>query len=119
MRYIVIVAYQVFPNLRESFFNLVRTEADALVQNELGTLHVTSMIDQNDPNKFINIKIFEDADAYALHKKGEILQSFLTSADEMILSGPNIVFEGYHMYSCDDFTLEQNSGNDLSAYFKR
>lgn len=33
MRYVVIVAYRVFPDKREMFFNLVRKEADALVQN--------------------------------------------------------------------------------------
>ena len=35
MRYVVIVSYRVFPTQRETFFNLVRKEADALVQNEL------------------------------------------------------------------------------------
>ncbi|HLV50730.1 MAG TPA: antibiotic biosynthesis monooxygenase [Flavobacterium sp.] len=119
MRYIVIVEYQVFPNLRERFFDLVRKEATAVVEIELGTLHVTSMIDRTDPNKFINLKIFEDSDAYEIHKNGEILEAFLTSADEMIIAGPKIVFEGYQMFSCDDYTLEQKSGDDLSAYFKR
>src|SRR5690606_9711813 len=119
MRYVVIVEYRVFPNHREAFFDLVRKEADALVQNELGTLHVTSMIDSIDPNKFINLKIFESKDAYEEHKTGLILHAFLKSADVFIIKGPEVLFEGYQMYSCDDYTLEQKSGEDMSAYFKR
>ena len=119
MRYVVIVAYRVFPDKRESFFNLVRKEADALVQNELGTLHVTNMIDQIDPNKFLNLKIFESKEAYEEHKSGLILKAFLQEADEMVIEGPNVIFEGIHMYSCDDYTLEQKSGEDMTAYFKR
>ncbi|MBA5793397.1 antibiotic biosynthesis monooxygenase [Flavobacterium sp. xlx-214] len=119
MRYVVIVSYRVFPQQREAFFNLVRKEADALVQNELGTLHVTSMMDQIDPNKFLNLKIFESKEAYEEHKKGSILKAFLQEADEMILEGPQVIFEGVHMYSCDDYTLEQKSGEDMSAYFRR
>jgi len=119
MRYVVIVAYRVFPDKRESFFNLVRKEADALVQNELGTLHVTNMIDQIDPNKFLNLKIFESKEAYEEHKNGLILKAFLQEADEMVIEGPNVIFEGIHMYSCDDYTLEQKSGEDMTSYFKR
>lgn len=119
MRYVVIVAYRVFPDKRESFFDLVRKEADALVQNELGTLHVTSMIDRIDPNKFSNLKIFESQEAYEAHKNGDILKAFLKEADTFVLEGPNVIFEGYHMYSCDDYTIEQKSGNDLSDFFKR
>jgi len=119
MRYVVIVEYRVFPDQREVFFDLVRKEADALVQNELGTLHVTTMIDSVDPNKFINLKIFESKDAYEEHKKGEILSAFLKVADPYILIGPEVIFEGYQMYSCDDYTLEQKSGEDMAAYFRR
>lgn len=119
MRYVVIVEYRVFPNQREAFFDLVRKEADALVQNELGTLHVTTMIDSIDPNKFINLKIFESRDAYEEHKVGLILHAFLKEADAYIIKGPDVLFEGYQMYSCDDYTLEQKSGEDMSAYFKR
>lgn len=119
MRYVVIVAYRVFPDKREAFFDLVRKEADALVQNELGTLHVTSMIDRVDPNKFLNLKIFESQEAHETHKGGEILKAFLIEADPFITEGPSIIFEGYHMYSCDDYTIEQKSGNDLSEYFRR
>ena len=53
-------------------FNLVTKEADALVQNELGTLHVTNMLDQTDLNKFLNLKIFESQEAYEEHKKGRL-----------------------------------------------
>ncbi|HLV50538.1 MAG TPA: antibiotic biosynthesis monooxygenase, partial [Flavobacterium sp.] len=75
MRYVVIVAYRVFPTQRETFFNLVTKEADALVQNELGTLHVTNMLDQTDLNKFLNLKIFESQESYEEHKKGAILKA--------------------------------------------
>lgn len=119
MRYVVIVSYRVFPQHRENFFNLVRSEADALVQNELGTLHVTSMMDQIDLNKFLNLKIFESKEAYEEHRNGTILKAFLKEVDEMILEGPIVIFEGIHMYSCDDYTLEQKSGEDMSAYFRR
>lgn len=119
MRYVVIVAYRVFPTKREAFFDLVRKEADALVQNELGTLHVTNMMDQNDLNKFLNLKIFESKAAYEDHLKGPILKAFLKEVDEMIIEGPTVIFEGIHMYSCDDYTLEQKSGEDMSAYFHR
>lgn len=119
MRYVVIVSYRVFPQHRENFFNLVRSEADALVQNELGTLHVTNMMDQIDLNKFLNLKIFESKEAYEEHRNGTILKAFLQEVDEMILEGPIVIFEGIHMYSCDDYTLEQKSGEDMSAYFRR
>lgn len=119
MRYVVIVAYKVFPDKREAFFNLVRKEADALVQTELGTLHVTNMIDQVDLNKFLNLKIFESKEAYEEHTKGPILKAFLQEADSFIIEGPNVIFEGVHMYSCDDYTLEQKTGEDMTAYFKR
>ncbi|UUV22028.1 putative quinol monooxygenase [Paenimyroides aestuarii] len=119
MRYVVIVAYRVFPDKREAFFNLVRKEATALVQNELGTLHVTNMIDQIDPNKFLNLKIFESKEAYSEHLQGAILKAFLQEADAFIMEGPTVIFEGIHMYSCDDYTLEQKSGEDMTAYFKR
>lgn len=119
MRYVVIVAYRVFPDKREDFFNLVRNEADALVQNELGTLHVTNMMDQVDPNKFLNLKIFESKAAYTEHLQGAILKAFLQAADAFIMEGPAVIFEGVHMYSCDDYTLEQKSGEDMTAYFKR
>lgn len=119
MRYVVIVSYRVFPDKRETFFNLVRKEADALVQNELGTLHVTNMMDQVDLNKFLNLKIFESKQAYEEHLKGAILNAFLKEADSMLIEGPIVIFEGIHMYSCDDFTIEQKSGEDMSAYFQR
>src|SRR5690606_13919379 len=101
------------------FFDLVRKEAATVVEIELGTLHVTSMIDRTDPNKFINLKIFEDYNAYEILQNGVILKAFLTTVDEMIIAGQLIVFEGYQMFSCDDYTLEQKSGDDISAYFKR
>lgn len=119
MRYVVIVAYRVFPTQRETFFNLVTKEADALVQNELGTLHVTNMLDQTDLNKFLNLKIFESQESYEEHKKGAILKAFLKEVDELLIEGPTVIFEGIHMYSCDDYTLEQKSGEDMSAYFHR
>lgn len=119
MRYVVIVEYRVFPNQRETFFDLVRKEADALVQNELGTLHVTNMLDQVDLNKFLNLKIFESKAAYEEHLKGAILNAFLKEVDEMIIEGPKVIFEGIHMYSCDDYTLEQKTGEDMNAYFHR
>lgn len=80
---------------------LVRKEAEALVQNELGTLYVTTMIDSIDPNKFINLKFFESREAYEEHKTGLVLHAFLKEADEMVIEGPNVIFEGYQMYSCD------------------
>ena len=52
-------------------------------------------------NKFINLKFFESREAYEEHKTGLVLHAFLKEADEMVIEGPNVIFEGYQMYSCD------------------
>ena len=108
MRYVVIVAYKVLPEKREAFFELVQQEAVALVENELNTLHVSSMVDAVEVNRFINLKIFENKDSFLEHQKGEILTAFLDLVDAMLLSGPEILFEGVHLFTKDDFSVEQN-----------
>ena len=39
------VAYDVLPEKRLAFFDFVQQEANALVDNELHTIHVSTMVD--------------------------------------------------------------------------
>lgn len=108
MRYVVIVAYDVLPEKRLAFFDLVQQEANALVDNELHTIHVSTMVDDKEKNRFINLKIFENKEAYLEHLEGEILNAFLDVVKDMIVSGPTILFEGVNLLTRDDYSLEEN-----------
>lgn len=108
MRYVVMVAYDVLPEKRLDFFDLVQQEANALVDNELHTIHVSSMVEDKEKNRFVNLKVFENKEAYLEHLDGEILKAFLEIIKDMIVSGPTILFEGVKLLSRDDFSLDEN-----------
>ncbi|MBE8712611.1 putative quinol monooxygenase [Sphingobacterium hungaricum] len=55
MEYVVIVEFLVFPAYRKEFYDLLVWEAKAMTEKEKGTLHVTTMLDGGDPNRFVNL----------------------------------------------------------------
>ena len=108
MRYVVMVAYDVLPEKRLDFYDLVQQEANALVDNELQTVHVSTMVDDKEKNRFVNLKTFENKEAYLEHKDGEILNAFLDVVKDMLVSEPVTLFEGVNLLTRDDYSLEEN-----------
>lgn len=119
MEYVVIVEFLVFPIHRKAFYDLLVWEAKAMTEKEKGTLHVTTMLDDGDPNRFVNIEIYASKDDFAKHNKGKICQEFFQKGDSMISRGAVILFEGPRLASGNAFSFDAVAPGKKNTDFRR
>jgi len=83
-KFVLLVEFDVKPELIESFMPLIDINARASVENEPGCFQFDVMQAIDEPNKIILYEVYENEKAFKVHMEMAHTQTFLTAAKPMI-----------------------------------
>ena len=80
----LVVQVKVKPEMREKFLAAALDDSTCSVRDEAGCVRFDVLQDNNDPNKFFFYEVYQDDDAFEVHRNGPSIAQWCDESAGMV-----------------------------------